>query len=139
MTGKLFECDVLGNGTKIFCLDSVPKYKPWKKAMAEVIEKTEYSKWDPTDPDTRICNDLHATIAIELGLDNFSDLKLYPAVGSSFDVHHGVDMFFTYGNKYVTIDLTMNDKGGKYKADITVTPEMIEDIPTLAEGICKHL
>lgn len=138
ITGKLFECDVLGNGTKVFCMESIPQYKPWKKAMVEVIEKTEYSKWDPSDPDTRVCNDLHATVAMQLDLEDWNQLKLYPAIGSSFDIHHGVDMFFMLNEKYVTIDLSMNDNKGKYKADITVTPDMLEDLPMLAEGICKY-
>jgi hypothetical protein len=138
-TGKLFEFDVLKNGINIFCPDSVPKYKPWKVAMAEVIAKVNYSKWDPSDPDSRICNDLHATVAMEIGIDNWNDLRLFPAVGSSFDVHHGVDMFFMLGKKYATIDLTINGEKGKHKADLNITPECLENLGDLAKKIKVYL
>ena len=138
-TGKLFEYDVLKDGLKIFCPDAVPKYKPWKIAKAEVIAKVGYSKWDPTDPDSRLCNDLHAMVAMELGLDDWSELGLYPAVYSSFDIHHGVDMFFQWGRKYATIDLTVNGEKDKHKADVNITPSCLEDLKSLAKKICLHL
>jgi len=138
-TGKLFEHDVLKDGAHVFCCGCMPKYKPWKKAMSEVIERVSYSKWDPTDPDSRICNDLHATVAIELGLEDYSDLKLFPAVHSSFDIHHGVDMFFLWGKKYATIDLTVNGEKGKHKADINITPECINDLERVAKQIKVYL
>ena len=138
-TGKLFEHDVLGNGTKIFCLDSLPKYKPWKIAKQEVIIKVNYSKWDPSDPDSRICNDLHATVAMELGLEDWNELQLFPAVGSSFDIHHGVDMFFQLGKSYATIDLTINGKKDKHKADININPEHLDDLKGIAKEICRYL
>lgn len=138
-TGKLFEHDVLGNGTMVFCCDCLPTYKPWKKAMMEVIAKVDYSRWDPSDPDSRICNDLHATVAMEMGLDNWNDLKLFPAVHSSFDVHHGVDMFFLLGKRYATVDLTINGEKGKHKADINITPECLENLGDLAKKIKVYL
>ena len=138
-TGKLFEHDVLREGAGIFHVVAKPPYKTYKKAMAEVVEKTNQSNWDPSDPNTRVCNDLHATVAINLNLDDWNELKLYPAVGSAFDIYHGVDMFFELDGKIVTIDLTVNTDKDFYKANVIVTPEMIEDIESLAKEITDIL
>lgn len=90
-------------------------------------------RWsDPSDPEPGFANDLHASLAEELNLDDFSELKYYTAVGSKLDYFHKVDAFFewevpNFDQKkciaLVTVDLTINPnklKSGMYKADILV-------------------
>jgi len=135
-SGRLFEHDVLGKGVDICYRGKQVIYKSYKKAMSEVIDFVNRTNWLPFDPIHDLCNDIHASVAEELGLDNINHLKVYPAVGSSLDVYHGVDMFFTLGKKVVTVDLTVKEKDD-YKADITICPDEVENLPTLAKKISK--
>lgn len=76
--------------------------------------------WDPTDPSPRFANDLHASVAEALGLDDYSELRFYTAVGSPLDYFHGVDGFFEYRGKIVTIDVTVDPGKLTAKADLVV-------------------
>ena len=136
-TGRLFEYDVLGKGTQLITKVDVIEYKSYNKAMEEVMLTVDASTWDATDPDSNIGNDLHANIAIAKGLEDWFELRFYPAIGSSFDIHHGVDCFFVLNNKVVTIDLTLNSNKDSYKADVIVTPDMLEgDMFSATSEIC---
>lgn len=96
-------------------------YMPYRQSIETV---KNHQPWDdPTDPEPRFANDLHATVFDDLGL-NAEDVRFYTAVGSSLDHHHGVDAFFEIGVDkqvdIVTLDVTMNElKGEDAKADVT--------------------
>jgi len=47
-------------------------------------------------------------------------INFYTAVGTSFDVYHGVDAFFKLQDHIVTLDVTSNDSKTHAKADIIV-------------------
>jgi len=104
-------------------------------------DETEYQKYDdamkyvkdnqigePSDPSAWFANDLHATIADELGLEDYSQLKFYTAIGSSLDKYHSIDGFFELQIDpenpddvvRVTIDLTTNPNKDDYRADLVI-------------------
>src|SRR6185369_4444565 len=83
---------------------------------------------DPSDPDPRCANDLHALIAEKLGLDDFSELKLYTAVGSPLDFWHGIDGFFEFRGHVLTIDLTVNSHKDSGKANMIVHPDDLDHL-----------
>lgn len=119
-TGRLAEGEMFGRVNR----ESIPSkenYLPYKEAMRLAKEAQPYE--DPSDPDPRFAQDLHATISENLGLDDYSDLSLYTAVDSSLDTYHGVDAFFELdwnGKIYrVTMDVTINyNKGENGKAEV---------------------
>lgn len=100
-------------------------YVPYKQAMAMV---KELQPFDPADPEPRFANDLHATVAEKLQLEDYSQLKFYTAVSKThLDVFHGVDGLFEfrYGSGHadtvtVTLDLTTRPKDS-WKADTLIT------------------
>ena len=79
-----------------------------------------HQPWDPSDPEPRFASDLHASVALALGLDDWSTLKFFTAVGSALDHFHGVDCFFVFKGKIVTIDVTVNSEKLIGKADMVL-------------------
>lgn len=125
-TGRLLETDMFGER---FSGQSgrAAEYKEYEDALEEV--KKDYP-WDPTDPMPRFANNLHAEVAQELGLEDWSELKLYTAVGSALDRYHGVDAFFEYGDGRVTLDVTKNPaKAEGYKPGVMIIGEEEFDYP----------
>jgi hypothetical protein len=126
-TGKLGESELLGN-TERERLGEL-KYRPYKTAV-EIAKRVQRGSSDsesaisPSDPETPFANNLHATIAENLNLDNYEHLGYYSALGTELDRFHGVDAFFelrVVGRRdplRVTVDLTFNPHKDEYKADI---------------------
>lgn len=100
------------------------RFVPYRTALAMV---KEFQPSDPTDPERRFANDLHATIADKLGLDDYGKLRFYTAVTHThFDVFHHVDAFFELQYETdegsiarVTLDLTSFPKES-WKADVLI-------------------
>jgi len=116
-TGGLMESEVLGELPKFEKGDIYVPFKP----MMEWVEKHQFG--DPTDPEPRFANDLHATVAEKLGIEDLRNIKFFTAIGSPLDHFHGIDAFFKIQLNekqiIVTLDVTMNpNKGENYKADV---------------------
>ena len=114
-TGRLMEEELFSASEKE---SFSSEYLPYKESIEEAKENQPYE--DPSDPEPRFSNDLHATVCEMLGLDDYSKLKIYTAIGSHLDVYHGVDAFFEVeinGKIHrVTLDVTFNknkEDGGK--------------------------
>lgn len=122
-SGHMFEYEVLGVAAKSVTQEDI-KYIPYRQAI-EQVKTTQNTDWDPTDPPTDIANDLHASVALALKIEDWSELKFYSSIGRALDFYHGVDAFFEYRGCVCTIDLTLKDKNG-YKADVEVTPKDLE-------------
>lgn len=122
-TGKFLEADMFGE--RFAKGDNADAdYLSYDAALEQV--KESYSK-DPTDPQPLFANDLHAEVAEELGLEDYSELKLYSAVNSALDRYHGVDAFFEHRGARVTMDVTKNPaKTEGYKADIILGEEELD-------------
>ncbi len=116
-TGRLFEEEVVRR-----CLWVCADYVPFRKAMAMV---KRFQPWDPTDPSSPAVNDFHALVCLELGVEDYSVVKFYTAVGSPLDRFHGIDSFIEWNGVVVTFDLTINSKKDEYKADIILHEEDI--------------
>lgn len=124
-TGRLFEEEVFGK-----CLNKDGKKRASKKDSIEFAKKNQ--PWsDPSDPEPKVANKLHALVAIALELgDDWSELKFYTGVGSPLD-YLGIDGFLQFAEgKIVTIDVTMNtekSKEDKDDADLILSDETIEN------------
>ena len=112
-TGKLMEEEVFGGLDKervgVFS-DMEGTYLPYRQAM-EIVKKMQ--SFDPSDPNPPFANDLHATIADKLGLDDYGRLRFFTALESHLDFRHGIDAFFEFTsekgeNIVVTLDVTKN-------------------------------
>lgn len=118
-SGHMAEHEVFGEVREVLRHEKI--YMPYRQAV-EMIKR--HQPWsDPTDPEPRFANDLHATVFNDLGL-SAEDVRFYTAVGSSLDHHHGVDAFFEIGGgkqvDIVTLDVTINEsKDEDAKADVT--------------------
>ncbi len=100
------------------------EYVPYREAFRMVKESQPF---DPADPEPRFANDLHATLAEKLGLEDYSRLKFFTAVSKThLDVFHGIDAFFEltledeHGAVVATIDITTRPKEA-WKADVLIT------------------
>jgi len=111
-TGQEVEEAVLGHA-----LVKGKHYLPFRKSMRVVMA---HQPWDPSDPGTRFTNDLHASVALALGLEEWSELKFFTAIGSQLDWFHGVDCFFSLRGEIVTIDVTIDPRKLTAKADVVL-------------------
>lgn len=120
-SGGLLEHELFGaNRHEKIARGERPSYYSYNQSVEEV-EKIQIG--DPSDPEAKFANDLHATIAEKLGLEDYTKLSFYNALGTSLDYYHGVDAFFKYkdkeGNTHrITLDLTKNPNKDDYKADV---------------------
>jgi hypothetical protein len=112
-------------------------YLPMHEAYSR-LRANQPEGWDPTDPPTRIASDIQALVCERYDIDDYSDVRLYTAIGSSLDKHHGIDAWVEFHDQVgyepdiVTLDFTLNS--GKYlnkhKADVIVlgnNPEVAAD------------
>lgn len=121
-TGHMLEWDCFGS-----CLwkwEAEPEYVPFRQAMARVRKS---QPWDPTDPEPLVSSNLHAYVCLALGVEDWSEVALYTSIGSPLDRFHGVDAFFHFRGRVVTIDVTANPHKNSYKADVILSAEAIEN------------
>lgn len=95
-------------------------YMTFKESMRVAKEN---QPGDPTDPDARFANDLHATLAEAISPDNYEMIRFNTAVGSNLDYQHGIDAFFEIetasGTIVVTLDVKTYDTSN-IKADVLI-------------------
>src|SRR3990167_10601589 len=118
-TGRLFEEEVL-----LRCHFSWKGYVPFRESV-RLVEANQ--PWDPADPSTRGASDLHTQVAMALELEDWGELRLFSALKTPLDVFHGIDAFFEWRGRVVTLDLTSNQKKDEYKADLMIRPEDSDD------------
>jgi hypothetical protein len=132
VTGHLFEAEILGE-----CLvEWDGSYCSFRKSMW-MVKNNQPS--DPSDPGPKLINDLHAHIALELELMDWSVLRFYTAVGSPLDECHMIDGFFEYCGQVVTMDLTLNCHKDEARADLVIHPDAFKDLKSLATLIACRL
>src|SRR5438132_1662753 len=79
-------------------------YVTWAQAMTAWEPVQKHQPWNSSEP-TGWAGDLHSEVAIELGLKDWAELKLFSAVGSALD-WHGTDAWFELAGVRVTLDVT---------------------------------
>jgi len=135
-TGRLGEEHLLG-------LPKIEKKRGGEIPYIPYRQSFEMTKrlaaFDPSDPEPQFANDLHATIAEMLGLDNYELLRYYSALRTPLDIYHSVDAFFeldsgTGDTVKITIDLTFNPQKEQYKADIILFVDKNLDIEENRQG-----
>lgn len=126
ISGSIVEQELLGEvKPEYFKRFNDTQYVPYREAMRMIKEMQPF---EPTDPEPKFANDLHATLAEQLSPENYAKLRFYTAVSKThFDIFHGVDgMFeFQYGPQAddvvsATFDLTTYPKES-WKADVLIT------------------
>ena len=122
LTGRLFEWSVLGR--ELVTPLSLRGYMSYQKAMALA---RRLASWDPTDPEPQMANTLHFYVCEALGVECYSEVRFYSALGTPLDLFHGVDCWIEVRGRVVTIDLTANGHKDYHKADVVVHPEDLED------------
>ncbi len=125
-TGGMIERELFGETEKREGTPPLKRYLNFKQSL-DVVKKSQINE-DLSDPDRRFANDLHATVANRIGLDDYSRLKFYTAVNDDtkthLDYYHGVDAFLELerekeGIIRVTLDVTSNkSKSEEWKADV---------------------
>lgn len=104
-------------------------YLPHRQAIYDALLHSDYSLEESTNPPSRWLNDIHAYVADILQLQDYSDLHVFPALGTSADIHHGVDGIVmlrdpvTHKKYTVTFDLTAKPYKDTIKADLLITPD----------------
>ncbi|PJA11208.1 MAG: hypothetical protein CO162_00380 [bacterium (Candidatus Ratteibacteria) CG_4_9_14_3_um_filter_41_21] len=95
----------------------------FRQFLNKIIKKIQTYE-DPSDPEPRFSNDLHAKVAELLELEDYKKLRIYSTIGTYIDRYLGTDAIFEYefdNNIMVlaSLDVTMNkQKGESHKADV---------------------
>lgn len=136
-TGRLFEEERLYpagdervKAIRKIAFDSIA-YKPFREAIQQCLHNPngyKESNAETYDPPAGWMRQLHFLLTQKLGLRNWENLKVYPALGTAADKFHGVDFLLRFTDPDtlktydVTVDLTVNkSKASGYKADVIIT------------------
>jgi len=122
-TGHLFEEEVLGR-----CRVRHHGYMRWRDA-AKLARTSQPARKTPT------AVRLEREVSRQLG----EAVVFFTAVGSPFDLFHGVDGFFEFCGTVVTIDLTMNPHKDSGKADLIVHRDDLGDLVAIAARVVREL
>lgn len=126
-TGHLIEKELFGVPESSKNMPEIEKkfreagFIKMRDAMS-VIKRYQPEGSDPSDPEAGFANDLHATVAELLGIEDYENLRFYTAVGTLIDFKNGVDAFMELDHEgrtyFVTLDVTANPNKTSHKADI---------------------
>mgnify|MGYP003977979137 CR=1 FL=1 len=109
---------------------------------------------DPTDPESAIANDIHATVVDFLSKekmledDEYGEVKFYSSLHTPLDYCHKVDGFIQYGDTIITMDATLNKNKDTYAADLIIREipdskfekeEYLKYIKTIADKIVDKI
>ena len=120
--GKQFESEFFGNrwfGRRH------REFVQYHIALERVKLQQHLLQWNPLCPDTQLSSEFFSLVRNNLST-HYSDgaLKFFVALGSSLDLHFGVDCFFELrGKAVVTIDLTT--RYWKPRKRIELAPDVV--------------
>jgi hypothetical protein len=113
-----------------------------KEEAYKIAKENQPDGWNPSDPNYKMANNLHALVAEALGLDDYSELKLYTSRGTTLDKYCGVDAFFEYKCVRHTLDLTLNgykQNGHKANTILYIKEGTEEELMLYANDIAKDI
>ncbi len=133
-SGKDLEQGMLGKPSEAVAAKSFQDYLPYGEAMKKILDSEACVL---TDSIRKLKSLVHQKVAPESGF-----IRVRSALGSSLDIHHGVDLVMEYNGNIVTIDITENSVkiSTGAKADI-ILPAFLDDdgIPTINENIMNDV
>jgi hypothetical protein len=102
-------------------------YSNFRKAVGVVKDiQNKIGNWNPKEPSTEIARVLFESVASHLE-NRRENLRFYSSVGTLLDYKYGTDCFFILKDReyeaIITIDLTINRRKRKSKADIVLTAD----------------
>lgn len=131
-TGRIFEDEILGR-----CFVSWNGYMKWEDARSFAQQNQPWE--DPENPDCPIARHLLHNVREKLG----GKVLFFTAIGTPFDVYHGVDGWFEFRGKIVTIDVTKNPFKVSCKADVLLKDEHLGSddfiVPEIADQVAYLL
>ena len=89
------------------------------KAIRRVRRYQCFLGWNPRRPKTELAQSLFRRVVSSLP-NGKKELRLFLAIGTCLDLM-GVDFFFEYRGRIVTVDLTTSQYKKDYRADILLT------------------
>lgn len=121
----------------------IPAGEELKKQLIEYV-KNHDPEWDPHDPlgTSRFASNLHTLVAEHLGESGYQDLEFFRAADTPLDTLFGVDAFFEFKGRVLTVDITRNPHKQAHKADIVLQGKDIYDevaLDTVARDIAETL
>jgi hypothetical protein len=120
--GHSFEREVLG-----LAFDDVnPRMRNFrthnfKEAIALVRGFQSDLGWNPVRPKTDLSRSIFRTVASGLPTNEAFPLGLFNAIGTELDLRWGVDCWFEFGDRLVTVDLTAGRFKRHFKADYVLS------------------
>lgn len=116
--GYAFEMDMFGVSSEFV---HEPAYLSYQEATTRAIASQKKLGWSPREPHTPLAKEMFVCVQAFLPKDLASELQLFCAIGTSLDIHHGVDGFFLTDEFCVTMDISCREKKAhEIKADILV-------------------
>lgn len=117
----------------------IPQLSPadsFAQVEAKAAEELRQGKWNPDNPPTMTALVLQQAVQNALRLTPMLPVEIVKALGTSMDVHCGVDGYFKLAKTeiIVTVDLTTNPekiRSGQRKADFLLTPADVSSAPAL--------
>ena len=137
--GPVFESAVLGTSGVERGFFYNPNQKVDFKSEIDKVKSTQgcIGKWNPKSPSTETSSVLFGYVISNLEDNRRDDLRFYSALGTSLDVHYGIDCFFLLKNRdydsIFSIDLTTNPRKVESKADVVIHPEDFQNEDFLKE------
>lgn len=132
MTGHTAEEEILG-----CCKVSWDgkTYFRFKEAM-DMARKCQ--PFDPSCPSLEGARILHGAVAKALRLVDATALKLFTSINTPLDRFHGVDGWFEFEGKIITIDLTLQEQKDHARANFVVHAQELDfDFAFIAETIAQ--
>lgn len=103
--------------------ERVPSFKEGLKRVKGCQRELN---WNPKRPKTELAHCLFRRVSKNLK-NGKNKLRLYIAIGTRLDMM-GIDLFFEYDSRTVTIDLTVRERKDRARADIVITRDnMVRD------------
>jgi len=124
-TGGVLEWELFGDVNKMKVEEAVEEMNLTYDRSIELAKKIQKQEGgsSPSDPKNKFANDLHATLAEKLDLEDMEDLNFYSALKTPLDIKHGIDSFFEI-NYEVEKDDKKEEKSALVTLDVTMRGEL---------------